>query len=157
MQSGSLFERPRIHGLIELGPARATWLLRVGLGVVFLWFGALKLFPGVSPAEPLVVKTVQPFVDPQWFLRVLAMWECAIGLGMLLRWRLRITLLLMSAHMCGTFLPLVVCPREVWTVFPHILTLEGQYIFKNLVLMAAGVMVACGCPRPPIDKVTASS
>lgn len=113
--------------------------LRLGLGVVFFWFGALKLFPGMSPAEGLVAETVGWVVDPTWFLPVLAVWECAIGLGLILNCMPRLTLLLLFAHMPGTFMPLVVCPELVWTDFPFGWTLEGQYIVKNFVLIGAGL------------------
>lgn len=115
-------------------------VLRVGLGVVFFWFGALKLFPGLSPAEGLVRNTVY-FVDPAFFLPVLAVWEVLIGLGLMLGRFLRVTLLLLFLQMPGTALPLVLLPEVVWTVFPHGLTLEGQYIVKNLVLIGAGLVL----------------
>lgn len=115
-------------------------LLRVGLGAVFLWFGALKLVPGLSPAEDLVRNTTY-FVDPEWFLPVLAVWEMAIGLGLIFGRFMRLTLLLLFLQMPGTALPLVVLPGVVWTVFPYGLTLEGQYIVKNLVLIAAGLVL----------------
>lgn len=115
-------------------------LLRVGLGIVFLWFGALKLAPGLSPAEELVRNTTY-FVDPDWFLPVLAVWEMAIGLGLIFGRFMRLTLLLLFLQMPGTALPLVLLPDVVWTVFPYGLTLEGQYIVKNLVLIAAGLVL----------------
>ena len=117
-----------------------TTVLRIGLGVVFFWFGALKLFPGLSPAEGLVRNTVY-FVDPALFLPVLAVWEVLIGLGLMLGRFLRVTLLLLFLQMPGTALPLVLLPEVVWTVFPHGLTLEGQYIVKNLVLIGAGLVL----------------
>ena len=117
--------------------------LRLGLGIIFLWFGALKLFPGMSPAEGLIARTVGWIVDPTWFLPLLALWECAIGIGLIVnRWP-RLTLLLLFAHMPGTFMPLVACPEVVWTEFPFGWTLEGQYILKNLVLIG-GALTLCG-------------
>jgi uncharacterized membrane protein YphA (DoxX/SURF4 family) len=114
--------------------------MRVGLGVVFFWFGALKLFPGLSPAEDLVRNTTY-FVDPDIFLPVLAIWEMAIGLGLIFGKFMRITLLLLFLQMPGTALPLVILPDAVWTEFPQALTLEGQYIVKNLVLIGAGLVL----------------
>jgi len=119
------------HGLL---------ILRIGLGVVFFWFGALKLVPDLSPAEDLVRRTTY-FVDPAWFLPVLALWEMAIGLGLIFGKYMRITLLLLFLQMPGTALPLVVLPNAVWTEFPYGLTLEGQYIIKNLVLIGAGIVL----------------
>jgi len=119
----------------------APILLRVGLGVVYTWFGVLKLFPGLSPAEGLVLRTTS-FVDPHWFYPVLAFWEVGLGLCFLSGRGLRWMLPLFFGHMLGTALPLLTVPEEVWVRFPFVLTLEGQYIVKNLVLVAAGVAIA---------------
>ncbi len=117
------------------------FILRIGLGIVFLWFGTLKLFPGLSPAEELVRNTTY-FVDPAWFIPVLAIWEMSIGLGLILGGKfMRLTLLLLFLQMPGTALPLVMLPDAVWTEFPYALTLEGQYIIKNLVLIGAGIVL----------------
>ena len=115
-------------------------VMRIGLGVIFFWFGALKLFPGLSPAEELVRNTVY-FVDPDFFIPVLAVWEMAIGLGLMFGKYMRITLLLLFLQMPGTALPLVLLPDVVWTVFPYGLTLEGQYIVKNLVLIGGALVL----------------
>lgn len=114
-------------------------ILRYALAVVFLWFGALKPF-GVSPAAELVEKTVF-FFPPEYFIPVLGVWEVAIGVCLLYRPLNRVGLALMAAQMLGTFLPLIVLPGEVWSSFPFVLTLEGQYIIKNLVLIAAAIVV----------------
>ena len=110
-------------------------VLRLGLGIVFLWFGVLKFFPGLSPAEGLVRNTVY-FIDPNKFIYVLALWESLIGIEFM-----RTTLLLLFLQMPGTALPLLVLPEVVWTHFPYGLTLEGQYIIKNLVLIGAGLVL----------------
>jgi uncharacterized membrane protein YkgB len=115
-------------------------IMRIGLGVIFFWFGALKLVPGLSPAEELVRNTTY-FVNPDWFIPVLAIWEMAIGLGLIVGKFMRLTLLLLFLQMPGTALPLVVLPQAVWTQFPYGLTLEGQYIIKNLVLIGAGLVL----------------
>ena len=115
-------------------------ILRLALGIVFFWFGALKLFPDLSPAEDLVRETTY-FVDPDWFIPVLAIWEMAIGLGLIFGLFMRVTLLLLFLQMPGTALPLVIKPDLVWTDFPFALTLEGQYIIKNLVLVGAGIVL----------------
>lgn len=114
--------------------------LRISLGIVFLWFGALKYFPGASPAEELVAATVT-FLPANVFIPILATWECLIGLGFIFGRHLRLTLILLFLQMPGTFLPLVVLPHQVWTAFPFELTMEGQYIFKNFVLIAAAIVI----------------
>ena|SRR5437763_2240810 len=120
-------------------------LLRVGMGVVFLWFGALKFFPGLSPAENLALHTIAVLtlgLIPAEVSRVLlATLECVIGLGFLTGRYIRLTLLLMAFQMVGALSPLVLFPGEV---FKHVLyapTLEGQYIIKNLVLIGAGLVI----------------
>ncbi len=115
-------------------------VLRIGLGIIFFWFGALKLVPGLSPAEALVRNTTY-FVNPDWFLPILAIWEMAIGLGLIFGKFMRLTLLLLFLQMPGTALPLLILPDAVWTQFPYGLTLEGQYIVKNLVLIGAGLVL----------------
>ena len=115
-------------------------VLRIGLGIVFLWFGVLKFFKGLSPAEDLVRNTIY-FVDPDFFIPVLAAWESLIGIGLISGKFMRTTLLLLFLQMPGTALPLIILPEKVWTIFPYALTLEGQYIIKNLVLIGAGLVI----------------
>jgi uncharacterized membrane protein YkgB len=115
-------------------------LLRIAIGLVFFWFGALKLVPGLSPAEGLVRATT-PFLPGELFVPVLGVWELLIGLGFLTGRALRATIALLFLQMPGTFLPLVLLPEVVYTAFPFGLTLEGQYIVKNLVLIAAALVV----------------
>jgi len=114
--------------------------LRIGLGIIFFWFGILKLFPGLSPAEELVRNTIY-FVDADIFFPLLGIWESMIGIGLIMGRFLRITLLLLFLQMSGTVLPLIILPGVVWKIFPYALTLEGQYIVKNLVLISAGLVL----------------
>jgi uncharacterized membrane protein YphA (DoxX/SURF4 family) len=115
-------------------------ILRVALGVVFVWFGALKLVPGMSPAEDLVRATV-PFLPGEIFLPFLGIWEVVIGLGFLTGRALRLTIFLLFLQMPGTLAPVVLLPERVFSVFPLGLTLEGQYIVKNMVLIAAALVI----------------
>lgn len=138
---------PFYHRIDQLDVWLTQWmarygvlLLRVGLGIIFFWFGALKLVPGLSPAEELVRNTVY-FVSPDIFIPILAVWEMLIGLGLITGLFMRTTLLLLFLQMPGTVLPLVLLPEVCFNVFPHGLTLEGQYIIKNLVLVTAGLVI----------------
>jgi uncharacterized membrane protein YkgB len=119
--------------------------LRVSLGIIFFWFGVLKFFPGLSPAQDLAANTISllsfGLVGPSVSVPVLAAWECAIGLGLLHGGYLRSTLLLLWLQMLGTLAPLVLFPSETFTRFPYAPTLEGQYIIKNLVLISAAIVV----------------
>lgn len=120
-------------------------ILRIGLGIVFLWFGALKFFPNLSPAEDLATRTIETLtfglVQPQLSLPLLAALETLIGLGLLTGKFMRITLLLLLFQMIGTVTPLFLFPSETFTQFPYAPTLEGQYIIKNIVLVAAGLVI----------------
>jgi uncharacterized membrane protein YphA (DoxX/SURF4 family) len=120
-------------------------LMRVALGVVFFWFGVLKFFPGMSPAEALAGRTIETLsfglVSQQVAVLILAVWECAIGLGLLSGRFLRATLFLLFLQMAGTIMPLFLFPAETWVVFPVAPTLEGQYIIKNAVLVAGAVIL----------------
>jgi uncharacterized membrane protein YkgB len=115
------------------------FLLRVSLGAVFVWFGALKPF-GLSPADDLVTKTL-PWIPPWFLIPFLGLWEVAIGVGLLYRPLLRVSLLLLFLHLPGTALPLLLLRDVCFTHFPYALTLEGQYIIKNLTLVSAAIVV----------------
>lgn len=120
-------------------------LTRLALGVVFLWFGIIKLGPGWSPATDLAARTIERLtfgvVGPEIGIPILAVWESLIGIGLLTGKFLRITLLLLFVQMPGTMTPLLLFPAETFHAFPHAPTLEGQYIVKNLVLVGAAIMV----------------
>ena len=115
-------------------------ILRIALGVIYVWFGALKLVPGLSPAEDLVLATV-PFLPGSFFLPFLAVWEIVIGIGFLTGRALRLTILLLFLQMPGTLSPIVLLPERIFTAFPFGLTLEGQYVIKNLVLISAALVI----------------
>jgi uncharacterized membrane protein YkgB len=114
-------------------------LLRFSIGIIFIWFGALKLIPGMSPAADLIQATM-PFLPGALLLFVLATWEILIGVGFISGRFTRMTLFLLLPQMAGTALPLFLLPDRVFTSFPG-LTLEGQYIIKNLVLISAALVV----------------
>ena len=120
-------------------------VVRVALGIVFLWFGALKFFPNLSPAQDLAARTIEALtagaVQPAVSLPVLGAWESLVGIGLVLNRWMRGVLVLLAVQMAGTFTPLVLFPSETWNVFPIAPTLEGQYIIKNLVLIGAAMVV----------------
>lgn len=140
----SLFDRVDTS-LTEWMARYGIGLLRVSLGVIFLWFGFLKFFPDLSPAEELATRTLDLLtfgvVPPDVALRLLAAWECLIGLGLITGVAMRLTLLLLFVHMLGTVAPIVLFPQEVFLRIPFAPTLEGQYIIKNLVLISSGIVV----------------
>lgn len=120
-------------------------ILRVTLGIVFLWFGVLKFFPGLSPAQDLAARTISllsfGIITPAISVPVLAFWECLIGIGLITGKFMRLTILLLLMQMLGTLTPLVLFPAETWQVFPISPSLEGQYIIKNIVLVSAALTI----------------
>lgn len=120
-------------------------LTRVALGIVFLWFGFIKFVPGWSPAAELATRTISELtfgaVPPHVSLPILAAWESIIGIGLLTGLYLRATLFLLFVQMPGTMMPLFLFPEETFRAFPYAPTMEGQYIIKNLVLVAAAIVV----------------
>ena len=130
----------------------ATWMarygvliLRISLGAVFFWFGVLKFFPGLSPAQDLAMRTMHiltfGLIPANLSIVVLATWECLIGIGLILGLFIRATLLLLWVQMLGTMMPLFFFPQEAFTYIPYAPTLEGQYIIKNIVLISAGLVI----------------
>lgn len=118
-------------------------LLSISMGLVFVWFGALKLQSGVSPAEPLIRDTLdflpQALIGP--LIMLLAVWEVLIGIGFLTGKAKRIVLILLLMQMAGAMSPLLLAPERMWETFPHIWTLEGQYVFKDIILISAGLVL----------------
>ena len=125
-------------------------MLRISLAIVFIWFGILKLLD-LSPAAELVARTVY-WIPADVFVPILGWWEVAIGICLLFRPLIRIALMLLFLQMPGTMLPLVLVPDACYTQFPFGLTLEGQYIIKNLIIIGAAIVVG-GTVRQKSEKV----
>ena len=114
--------------------------LRYSLGLIYIWFGILKPF-GLSPAHELVENTVYWFDNPKTFVPILGWWEVVIGLTMCIKPLIRVSIFLLFIQMPGTFLPLILLPEVCFNNFPFGLTLEGQYIIKNLIIISAALVV----------------
>ena len=121
----------------------AAWLNRAMIAVVYIWFGFLKVI-GTSPAEGLVTKlfnlTLEPMMGIQTFLLILGIGECLIGFVWLSPRLTKLAFGLMIVHMFTTFMPILFLPNETWQSF-FTLTLTGQYIIKNVVLLSAAWFV----------------
>ncbi len=119
--------------------------LRISVGIVFIWFGVLKFFPNLSPAQDIATNTINKLtfglINSNITIIFLAIWETLIGIGLIFGKYLRVTLFLLFLQMIGTMTPLLLFPSETFTQFPFAPTLEGQYIIKNLVLISAGLVV----------------
>jgi uncharacterized membrane protein YphA (DoxX/SURF4 family) len=120
-------------------------LMRAGMGVVYLWFGALKFIPGASPAQDLAVRTIDVLtfglVPAELSILLLASWECLIGLALISGRFVRLAVLALLLQMLGTTTPLLFFPSETFVHPPFAPTLEGQYILKNVVLVTAALVV----------------
>ena len=114
--------------------------LRFAIGVIFIWFGALKTVGELSPAYDLVAATVY-WLTPEIIVPLLGLWEIAIGLAFLFTPLTRVAIFLLALQMPGTFLPLVLLPEVCFTIFPVGLTIEGQYIVKNLVIIGSALVI----------------
>ena len=114
--------------------------LRYSLGLIYIWFGILKPF-GLSPAQELIENTVYWFDNPKTFVPILGWWEVVIGLTMCIKPLIRVSIFLLFIQMPGTFLPLILLPEICFNNFPFGLTLEGQYIIKNLIIISAALVV----------------
>ncbi|MCF8218667.1 MAG: hypothetical protein K9J21_06765 [Bacteroidales bacterium] len=124
----------------------ARWslpFLRVSVGIIFLWFGVLKFFPGLSPAQSLAIRTIDVLTfglfEENIIIYTLAIWETLIGVGLIFKIYMRETLALLFLQMIGTITPIFIFPGEVFTQIPYGLTLEGQYIIKNAVVISAAI------------------
>ncbi|UJW35843.1 DoxX family membrane protein [Saccharothrix sp. AJ9571] len=127
----------------QLLAAHSVTILRVSLGLVFLGFGALKFFPGASPAQELVVRTLETLsfgvLSGQGALLVTAIAECVIGVTLVTGRFLKTGLVVLGASLIGILSPLVLFFADL---FPGSPTLEAQYVVKDIVLAAAGLVIA---------------
>lgn len=118
-------------------------VLRVSLGLVFLVFGVLKFFPGLSPAEGIAVQTVETLtfgaLSGSAALLTTAIIETFIGITLITGKLLRIGLAVLTVSMVGIMSPLVLSFDELVTDGP---TLMAQYVFKDIVLIAAALVIA---------------
>lgn len=124
---------------------------RFGFFVVFFWFGLLKVI-GLSPASGVVQRLFEntiPFMEFSTFLILFGLFECLIGVLFLIKGAERVVMPLLLIHMITTFGPLIYLPTETWQKF-LVPTLEGQYIIKNIVFVAAAMGVSA--QLHPINK-----
>lgn len=115
-------------------------IMRIALAIVYIWFGALKVF-SMSPAGELVEETAYWF-RPEIFVPFLGICEVIIGIGLLIKRIIPYTIALLLLRMCATHFPVFILKTICFATFPHCLTLVGQYIIKNLVLIAGALVVA---------------
>lgn len=115
-------------------------ILRIAIGVVYIWFGALKVADR-SPVEDLVDDVIF-FASGDGIVIAMGVWEIIIGLGLIFPVALRLTLLMLWMQLAGTFLAFVVLPgRSFQDGNPLLLTTTGEFVLKNIVLISAGLVI----------------
>jgi uncharacterized membrane protein YkgB len=123
-------------------------LARFSLFIVFFYFGFLKVI-GLSPASPLVEALFQKtisFLSFDFFIKFFGLFEMLIGLTFIIPHLERLAIFLLIIHMITTFLPLFFLPQIIWQKF-LVPTLEGQYIIKNLVIIALALVIGAHLPK----------
>ena len=127
--------------------ANGRTLLRLSMGAIFLGFGLLKFFPGVSPAEGMAVATFDQLtlgLLPEAASRLfVATFETVLGVLLLTGWFPRIAIGLLAMQIVGILSPLVLLTGELFAGPFGAPTLEGQYVLKDIIL-AAGALVIAG-------------
>jgi putative oxidoreductase len=122
-------------------------MLRVSLGVVFVWFGALKV-ADATPVADLVAGTV-PWVDPSWFVPLLGGVEVLLGIGLIIGRYLTAVAAVLAGHLSGTFLVLLMQPHIAFQHGnPLLLTTVGEFVVKNVVLISAALVLASRLREP---------
>ncbi|MEI8283013.1 MAG: hypothetical protein WCG75_11445 [Armatimonadota bacterium] len=134
----------------------AVTILRYAMATVFIWFGALKLLPGLSPAEAIAGRTLSAMtlglLQPKFSLPLLAVFEMTIGFGFAFARNMRPTILMLMMHMAGTLTPFLFFPHETMSSF-GVPTMTGQYILKNMVFIAVGfVMIGTLKRNNPVES-----
>ena len=140
-------DRCRRHGPLAL---------RLSLALVFVWFGGLKL-AGATPVAGLISATL-PFLGSDLTVPALGAVEVVLGLAVLTGRAPRVTLLALAAHLTGTFLTFVTAPQLVFDGGnPLLLTADGEFVLKNLVLISAALVLVGAAGRGAPVAVTPRS
>ena len=116
-------------------------VVAMSIGVVYLWFGILKYFPGVSPAEGLAQNTIDALtfnlIPSSVSIILLAIWESLVGILLILNIYRRAVVVIALVHMAFTFTPLFLFPKQMFIDVPFQLSLLGQYVIKNFIIVSA--------------------
>jgi putative oxidoreductase len=119
-------------------------ILRISLGALIAAFGMLKFFPGISPAEGLVEATVGELtlglVDGRMAIVTTAAIEVVLGLALITGRFLKPAMVVFAGWIAGVMAPLVLFFDELFTGGGP--TLEAQYVLKDVVFLAAGMVLA---------------
>ena len=126
-------------------------VLRVAVGLVFLGFGVLKFFPGVSPAQGITEDTTHilflGLVPGDVALPMIATLESVIGICLITGKAMRVGIWLLAIEFVGILSPLVLLPGRLFSGPHHAPTLEGQYVLKDIILVGAAMVIAAATFR----------
>jgi len=116
-------------------------LISISIGIVYLWFGLLKFFPSMSPAEELAINTIDKLtfdlIPSNISIILLAIWETSVGLLLILGFYRKTAIVSALIHMIFTFTPLILFPEISFNSLPFSFTIIGQYIVKNIIIVSA--------------------
>lgn len=129
-------------------------LLAISIGIVYVWFGVLKFIPELSPAEALAKHTIKfltfGLIPENIGIILLAMLEVSIGVCLLFNLKLKTVIIIAIIHLMFAFIPVIFFPEISFTKMPYALTLVGQYIVKNIIIISALFFIY------PIDNYTSN-
>ena len=130
-------------------------LLSISIGIIYFWFGFLKFFPELSPAESLAIQTIDILtfdkIPENISYGILAFMEIGIGAGLIFFHRKKLVIWTALGHMACTFVPLFALPELSFTTAPYGFTIIGQYIMKNIVIIMALIVLLPS--RNKLEKV----
>ncbi|MBN8578144.1 MAG: DoxX family protein [Cytophagales bacterium] len=134
-----------MHRLTLWFTQNAIHLLRISIGIIYVWFGALKFFPNLSPADQLARTTINlitfGLIPDNVSIILLAIWETLLGLVLIAGlWR-TFAFYVLLVHMVCTFVPLFFFTEVSFTNTPYAFTLVGQYIMKNLIIIWSALLI----------------
>lgn len=116
-------------------------ILAISIGLVYLWFGVLKYFPQLSPAETLAKNTIDlltfGIIPGNISIILLAIWETLVGILLIFNLYRKQAIIIALVHMVFTFTPLFLFPNQSFADLPVGFSLVGQYIFKNIIIISA--------------------
>ncbi|MCM4173122.1 doxx family protein [Arenibacter sp. TNZ] len=129
-------------------------MLCISIGIVYLWFGVLKFFPGLSPADILAKQTISlltfNFIPENVGILLLAVMEVAVGLCLIFNIQIKTIIVVAIVHLVLTFIPVVFFPEVSFSKAPFSLTLVGQYIIKNIIIISALLLIY----QRPYNKIS---
>ena len=126
-------------GVGSLAQPRVTFLLRLSLATIFFWFGLLKL-AGVSPVADLLRNSI-PFLARSPYIELLGLAEIVIAIGLVIERLANHAATLMILHLLCTLSVAIIAPTVVFAPAFPVLTMDGEFLAKNLVLITAGLVV----------------